>query len=123
MNKEAFYFTFGSNEQFPYPNSYLVVVAQSERVARAIFQDKYPNRPGSNLLNCSFIYTQKEWDESVSKYYPDGPSDIISQDGPDNLLDHLKYGANGDYSSDPFAGSPYENQPLDLKSDEPSRGL
>ena len=40
MNK--FYFTFGSDENYPYQNTYLIVVAFTLKKAIEVFQKKYP---------------------------------------------------------------------------------
>lgn len=50
MNK--FYFTFGSLEQFPYQNTYLIIIADNLAKAIATFRKKYPDRH-PNTVNCS----------------------------------------------------------------------
>ncbi len=55
-----FYFTFGSDEDFPYQNGFIVIRAKSEVDAYAEFRTMFPDRnPG--VLNCSFVYTEDEW--------------------------------------------------------------
>lgn len=73
---EKYYFTFGSSKQFPYKNTYLVVVASSYGDAVRGFREKYPDvNPG--CLNCSDYYDAKQW-ERVGKYYADqSPAEVI----------------------------------------------
>lgn len=64
---EKYYFTFGSDEGFPFQNTYIVIIASSYRDAVNYFQSKYPNR-ASHCMNCSDCYNEKEW-ENTRKYY------------------------------------------------------
>ena len=79
MNKERnkFYFTFGSDSGFPYQNTYLIVIANTESEAIMKFRSKYPDR-SKNCVNCSFWYTEKQW-ESARMF--SRPVEIIEQDG------------------------------------------
>lgn len=79
MNR--YYITFGSDEAFPFPNSYIVVEAENERKANELFQKHYPNRPGSDCLNYAFMYTEREW-ANVRYYYPNPPSTVLSYPSP-----------------------------------------
>lgn len=77
MNR--YYFTFGSDERYPYPNSYMVVEANSMNEACDIFSEKYPNRNG-NVLNCASVYGSQEWDNEVAEYYNGkAPAETIRQ--------------------------------------------
>lgn len=76
-NVENFYFTFGSNKDFPYQNTYLVVIARNIEEAIKKFKNKYPHREGSNCINCAFYYNEKEWNEGTKKYYSEEPAEII----------------------------------------------
>ena len=68
LNK--FYFTFGSAKQFPYGRGeYVVVIAQNIKEAARRYRRKYPNPYDDEILNCADYYSQKEWDERISKYY------------------------------------------------------
>ena len=78
---KKFYVTFGSNSAFPFPNSYIVIEAESEQQANEIFASRFPNRPGSDCLNYSFLYTEEEWNKSVSYYYSGGPK-VVLRDEP-----------------------------------------
>lgn len=67
-----FYFTFGSDEQFPYPNRFMKVKALSKTHAISIFRTYYPDRePESRIYNAADSYTQGEWDDFAGKYYAD----------------------------------------------------
>lgn len=66
-----FYFTFGSDEQFPYPNSYMKIKAKTMNKAIRVFMTCHPNRHGSTAYNASECYHQKRWDEIVGRYYAD----------------------------------------------------
>lgn len=58
-----FYFSFGSNDKFPYKNGYVVVKAKNELEATKEFKQHCPNRPETDYINCAFIYPQQEWNE------------------------------------------------------------
>ena len=68
-----YYFSFGSDPLYPYQNGYIVIEAKNIEAACDIFKAYHPNREGSNLINCAFIYTEdefmKSWDR-VWKYEP-----------------------------------------------------
>lgn len=68
MNK--YFFTFGSDERFPYTrNDYVVVYAPTAHIAGKKFQKRHPNRPGSPFINCSDIYSEESWNKFCDKYY------------------------------------------------------
>ena len=68
MNR--FYFTFGSDPEFPYGRKDIVVVtAKDENMACDLFQAVHPNRPGSSCINCASIYAEDEFNEFRDKYY------------------------------------------------------
>ena len=58
--EQNFYFTFGSSKHYPYQNGYIIVIAESLKIAIAKFREKYPD-VNENSLNCSDYYTQKQW--------------------------------------------------------------
>lgn len=76
---QSFYFTFGSAKQFPYSEKqYVIVMAQDFREAARKYKRKYPNPNGDKVLSCADYYSQKEWDERVSKYYAGvKPAEVI----------------------------------------------
>lgn len=73
---EKYYFTFGSSKQFPYKNTYLVVVASCYGDAVRGFRKKYPD-VNLDCMNCSGCYDAKQW-ERVSRYYTgQSPAEVI----------------------------------------------
>lgn len=60
MNK--YFVTFGSNPDFPYPNQYLIIIANSEKEANELFRLFFPDK-NEGLLNYSFLYDEKEWQQ------------------------------------------------------------
>lgn len=73
----VYYFTFGSDERYPFQSTYLVVIADSRHEAIEKFRKKYPDRnPG--VYNAAFSYSAVEWVKKCQKYYQDVlPADII----------------------------------------------
>ena len=60
MNK--FYFSFGSDPQFPFYKGWVEVAADTLEKAIEKFRAKYPDRtPG--IVNCAFWYSQIQWDK------------------------------------------------------------
>ncbi len=59
---ENFYFTFGTDEQFPYGlGEYVLVRANDWRRAVHLYQAFHPNvQP--NTINCAMFYSQEDWD-------------------------------------------------------------
>ena len=87
-----YYFTFGSDERFPYQNGYLVIYAKDMSEAVRMFRDKYPDR-NEGIINCSFYYSQAAWDSSTKRYYKgETPKDVlISPDVDRSLLSNDEY--------------------------------
>lgn len=74
---ERYYFTFGSSEQFPYQNTYLVIIASDQSDALKTFREKFPD-VGAGKDNYTFCFSEEEWWEKQAKYYEDRvPADII----------------------------------------------
>lgn len=66
---EKLYFTFGSDKNFPFGiDDYVVIYGLSVKDCTNTFRERYPNRPGSDCLNCADYYKRHEWDR-VKKYY------------------------------------------------------
>jgi len=59
---KKYYFTFGSSENFPHRNGWVVIHANSLAEAQQIFINHYPCRR-AGVLNCAFYYTEDEWNE------------------------------------------------------------
>lgn len=74
-----FFFTFGTDPQYPYGiNDYVLVLAKTEAEAVDKFQEKHPNRPRSNAVNCAFWYNEKQWDSRTKQYYEGRePAEVI----------------------------------------------
>lgn len=75
------YFTFGSWEQYPFPNRYMVVEAETYDAAIATFRSKYPD-VHENTLRCASFYREDAWKERVEpQYYKDvPPAEILRSD-------------------------------------------
>lgn len=58
--KQAFFFTFGTAEHFPYQGGYLIVRARNQIEAIQIFRRSYPDA-NEDTVNCAFIYNEWEW--------------------------------------------------------------
>lgn len=85
-----YYFTFGSDERFPYQNTYLVVKAPTKGDAVSAFRRKYPDRVDSQTINCSEIYTEAQWDASINpRFYRNGPAEIIEAEYVRETNDYL----------------------------------
>lgn len=54
---QKYYFTFGSDERFPYHGGWVIIEAANESMARDLFQTIYPNRH-ENTLNCAWVYSE-----------------------------------------------------------------
>lgn len=64
-----FYFTFGEYKPFPYQNGWVEVEAPTKSAAIKTFKEKYPNPRNENVVNCSFIYNEEEFNKtSMAKY-------------------------------------------------------
>lgn len=71
-----YYFTFGTAEYFPYKDGYLIVKASNIGEAVNKFRKKYPDIE-KGIINCSFVYTEYEFNETrMSDVYHE-PFEII----------------------------------------------
>ena len=84
MNK--FYFTFGSLEQFPYQDTYLIIIADDLAKAIAAFREKYPDRH-PNTVNCSDWYDEKRWERIKRHYDGISPAEVLYADETDECKD------------------------------------
>lgn len=75
-----YYFTFGSDERFPYGREdYVEVEAEDRAQACRLFTEIHPKRRGSDLVNCSMIYTEAEFNGFRDRFYPGrAPAETIS---------------------------------------------
>lgn len=70
MAMARFYYTFGSDPQFPHGmDEFVEVEAGDMNNADRKFMAIYPPRPGSSLLNCAFVYDEMEFNKFRDKYY------------------------------------------------------
>ena len=70
-NMETFYFTYGTDKNFPFQGGWTEVHAADRNQAVALFRREHPDRsPG--LVNCSSIYTEKQFKDKVLPLYKDG---------------------------------------------------
>lgn len=73
-----YYFTFGSDERFPYQNTYIIIKADNINVACDAFLKKFPSRDGTRTLNCAFVYPEHEWKGSINEIAYKTPADIFT---------------------------------------------
>lgn len=67
---QKYYFTFGSDKQFPYGrDEFVVVTAENALQACNLFRVVHPSRKGSNFINCSEVYSEQDFEEFRDKYY------------------------------------------------------
>lgn len=57
---KTFFYTFGSNEKFPYQNGWVEVHATDWNEAHEKFRARFPDRH-PNCLNCAFYYDEEQW--------------------------------------------------------------
>ena len=69
MTIHSYYFTFGTDERFPYQTGYVIIDAPNERCARDIFRMFWPDRH-ENCLNCAFVYEEDEFMRSICAKEP-----------------------------------------------------
>lgn len=68
---ETFYFTYGTDKNFPFQGGWTEVHAADRNQAVALFRHEHPDRtPG--LVNCSSIYAEKQFQDKVLPLYKDG---------------------------------------------------
>lgn len=63
---KKFYYTFGSDELFPYQNGWVIVFAREWEEAHKIFRSHFPDRT-ENCLNCASYYDEKQWSQIPEK--------------------------------------------------------
>ena len=78
---EKYFFTFGSDPRYPFGrNDYVMVEAENAGRACELFRERHPNRPGSNCINCAFIYSEREFAKFRTRLYPWNPVEVISEE-------------------------------------------
>lgn len=64
-----YYFTFGSDPNFPYQDGYIIIHARGRHEACTMFNYLFGERDG--MINCAFIYDEKEWQKATPNHiYP-----------------------------------------------------
>lgn len=66
---KKFYFTFGNDENYPYPNGWVEVIASDIRAAAKRFQKTYPS-VDEEVLNCSDYYNEGQFLQRVLPKIP-----------------------------------------------------
>ena len=76
-----YFFTFGSDPRYPFGrNDYVMVEAENANRACELFRERHPNRPGSNCINCAFIYGEREFSTFRNRLYPWNPVEVITEE-------------------------------------------
>lgn len=78
---ERMYFTFGSDEKFPYGmDQYLVVIGKDRRDCINAFKERYPS-DADGVMCCSDYYNEKLWNSRPAQTYKGvEPSEVIITD-------------------------------------------
>lgn len=63
MANKKFYFTFGTDPQFPFYKGWVEVFAEDRSQAAKIFNSHFPPRQ-EGIVNCAFIYPQEEFEKT-----------------------------------------------------------
>jgi len=60
MNR--YFYTFGSDPQFPYQYGWVEIHAETFKEADKKFRSRFPDRPGhEGILNVAFCYDERAW--------------------------------------------------------------
>ena len=62
-----FYFSYGTDNGFPFKEGHTEIEAQDKESAIELFNSVHPCRT-DNIINCAFIYDEDEWKEMEGKY-------------------------------------------------------
>lgn len=69
-NLQAFYFSLGMAECFPYERGHIKVIAPTLKSAINAYKQKYPfpgMEPNSAVVNCAYIYSEEEWEKIIEE--------------------------------------------------------
>ncbi len=87
-----YYFTYGSDPQYPYHRGqYVVVFADSMQEAVELYRIKYPD-VHKGIINCAFYYNESQWEKIKIQYpgrYQGQPEEVINQPSPKDILKEL----------------------------------
>ena len=97
MNEDLrkYYFTFGTDEKYPYTGGWVLVYATNIHQANRLFKRKYPNRAGSQCMNCADVYSEKEFDMKETGNFGFYCHDVITPEGTERY-DERGLFSNGD---------------------------
>lgn len=60
-----YYYTFGTDPEYPYSRGWVEVYANSWEEAHKKFRTKFPDRPGhEGTVNCAFFYGKESWERT-----------------------------------------------------------
>lgn len=60
----SYYYTFGTDERYPYQGGWIQVFAETMKEANQLFRKYYPDRH-EGILNCAMVYEQEEFPRSM----------------------------------------------------------
>ena len=61
LSLDTFYFTFGTDELYPFQGGWVEITAPNKREAIRVFRKYFPNREGSNCYNAADCYDIDEF--------------------------------------------------------------
>lgn len=80
-NLKPFYFTYGTDEHFPYQGGWTIVLAPDRHSACELFIHVHPSRY-KQAVNCSCIYTQEQFEQTEmykqNKNFEKGCVEVLS---------------------------------------------
>ena len=65
---KKFYFTFGTDEKYPFQGGWVEIIAENKKEAIFTFQAHYPNRQGSPFYNACDCYESSYFEEIYQSY-------------------------------------------------------
>ena len=65
MNLKSFYFTFGTDEEFPFRGGWIIIESPNMIAAKNIFKEYFPPRDTGGCLNYSFCYSEEEFKKTI----------------------------------------------------------
>lgn len=71
------FFTFGTDEQFPYKDCYIVIEGKSMESCINTFRKFFPDK-SKGTVNCAFIYNESEWDRTEMEAHYRNPRLFLS---------------------------------------------
>lgn len=81
MSLRKYYFTFGTDNRYPYIGGWVLVYATDIKHAANLFREKYPDRDNYGCLNCADYYSEKEFKMKETGNLGAYCHDVIIPDG------------------------------------------